>query len=142
MWTNAWIGLPYAKLGRGPDYDCLGLYLALQKHRFGRDLPDPRCTMREAARDGVADRLRPLFVPVDQPEDGDALLFRVGGRLLHVGFAVGAQHMLHIENAAGSVLECWDSTRWRGRLEGIYRVRSVVVGRGLLTHPLGKRAHR
>lgn len=122
MWTDDWIGRPYVKLGRGPEFDCLGLYLALQKARFGRALPDPRCTMLQAAREGAADQFRPLFRRVACPEEGDALLFRVVGQLLHVGFAVGARHMLHIENEAGSVLECWDSTRWRGRLEGIYRV--------------------
>lgn len=122
QWVNDWVGLSYAKQGRGPDaYDCLGLFLALQAARFGRVLPDPRCTMAEAVRQGVADGLKPLFQPVGCPQDGDALLFRVGGRLLHVGFAVGPRHMLHIENEAGSVLECWDSTRWRERLEGVYR---------------------
>lgn len=119
MWTNDWIGLPYAKQGRGPDaYDCPGLFLALQADRFGRVLPDPRCTMAEAVRQRTVDSYRPLFERVERPQDGDALLFRVGDRLLHVGFAVGPRHMLHIENEAGSVLECWDSTRWRARLAG------------------------
>lgn len=121
MWTDTWIGRPYVKLGRGPEFDCLGLFLALQRERFGRVIPDPRCTMLQAARENTADQYRPLFEQVDYARDGDALLFRVQGRLLHVGFAVGARHMLHIENEAGSVLECWDSTRWRSRLEGIYR---------------------
>lgn len=122
MWTNAWIGRPYTKLGRGPEaFDCLGLFLTLHRERFGRELPDPRCTMLQAARERTADQFRPLFERVDTPQDGDALLFRVTGQLLHVGFAVGPQHMLHIENESGSCLERWQTTRWQGRLEGIYR---------------------
>ena len=37
MWTDAWIGIPYQDLGRGPDaYDCLGLFLAVQRVRHNR----------------------------------------------------------------------------------------------------------
>lgn len=122
MWTDQWVGLPYRKLGRGPDaFDCLGLFLALQRERHGRDLPDPRCTMLQAAREQTAESMRPLFRRVDTAEEGDALLFRVAGRLLHVGYSVGSTHMLHVENEAGSVIERWTTTRWLGRLEGIYR---------------------
>lgn len=122
MWTRDWIGLPHAPLGRGPAYDCLGLFLALHKARFGRDLPDPRCTMLQAARERTADQMRPLFRAVAEAQEGDALLFRVGGRLLHVGYALDGRDMLHMHHPEdGSLIECWTGTRWRGRLEGIYR---------------------
>lgn len=122
MWVNDWIGLRYQELGRGPHYDCLGLYLALFRHRFGLSLPDPSCTMIEAVRRQVADGLRPQFRRVGAAKEGDALLFRIKGHLLHVGFALDRRDMLHIEHdTTGSLLEIWDRQPWRGRLEGIYR---------------------
>ncbi|MEN9059995.1 hypothetical protein [Ponticoccus litoralis] len=76
MWTDDWIGLPYAERGRGPEaFDCLGLWLALQRARFGREIPDPDCTMQAALKRSVVDGLRPQFDRVDAAEEGDALLF-------------------------------------------------------------------
>ena len=125
MWQSKWVGLRYKKLGRGPDaFDCLGLFLALHKARLGRVLPDPRCTMEEAARQSVADQLRPQFVSVKRADiqEGDALMFRVRSQLLHVGYALDGRDMLHIEeDSTGSVLEAWNRVKWLGRLEGIYR---------------------
>ncbi|AHD12138.1 NlpC/P60 family protein [Phaeobacter gallaeciensis] len=123
MWQGNWVGLRYEKLGRGPEtYDCLGLWLALQKARMARNIPDPRCTMLQAAREQTANQFRPLFTRVSHAQEGDALMFRVRGQLLHVGYAIDTNDMLHIEeDATGSVLECWNRSPWIGRLEGIYR---------------------
>jgi len=123
MWSDAWVGLPYAELGRGPDaYDCLGLFLALQRDRQGRCLPDPACTAAEARRRGVVEAARPQWVRVGSAQEGDALLIRVMGRVLHVAYAVGAQEMLHTDaEATVSTLENFTTTRWRSRVEGIYR---------------------
>lgn len=124
MWADKWVGLPHAPLGRGPAYDCLGLFLALQRERFGRELPDPACTMLQAARDKTADQMRPLFQRVASAKEGDALLFRVRGQALHVGYALGGRDMLHMYYPEdGSLIECWTGTGWLGRLEGIYRAR-------------------
>lgn len=123
QWASEWVGIPHAKLGRGPDsFDCLGLFLALQKARFGRVLPDPRCTMLQAAREKTADQMRPLFRRVEKAEEGDALLFRVKGQLLHVGYALDGRDMIHTGSDTGdSRIERWNGTIWLGRLEGIYR---------------------
>ncbi len=121
MWTDDWIGLPYQKIGRGPEsYDCLGLFLALQHTRHGRALPDPLCTMIEAARRHVADQNRPSWRRVAVAQEGDAVLFRVRGMALHVGYALGPRLMLHVQDAAASVIEDFTDMSWRARLEGIY----------------------
>ncbi|MGB0661333.1 MAG: NlpC/P60 family protein [Mangrovicoccus sp.] len=121
MWTDEWIGLPYQSLGRGPEsYDCLGLFLAVQRARYGRILPDPLCTMSEAARRRIVDASMPLWRRVDHAQEGDAVLFRVRGMVLHVGLALGPQLMLHVEDEAASVIEDFASVTWGQRLEGIY----------------------
>lgn len=121
MFPSDWVGLPYARLGRGPGFDCLGLFLALQRERHGRAIPDPLCTPLTAVRDGAIDTMRPLFRRVDRPREGDALLFHVRGAVLHVGYALDARDMLHVQTDPGSVIERWTAARWASRLEGVYR---------------------
>lgn len=125
-WVGEWVGIPYAPLGRGPEgYDCLGLYLAIYKARHGISLPDPRCTMLQAARDKTADQMRDRFSRIDLNDvrEGDALLFRTKGHLLHVGYALSKNDMIHTSNAvASSLIEPWRGIKWFSKLEGVYRV--------------------
>ncbi|EBA18406.1 tail assembly protein, putative [Roseobacter sp. SK209-2-6] len=122
MWSDDWIGIPYQELGRGPDgYDCLGLFLALQRVRHGRDLFDPLCSMTAAARMNLADQVRPKWKRIERAEEGAAVLFRVKGFALHVGYALDYRHMLHASGEAGqSMIEDFTSSNWGTRLEGIY----------------------
>ncbi|WP_418592092.1 NlpC/P60 family protein [Ponticoccus sp. (in: a-proteobacteria)] len=125
MWTDDWIGLPYAERGRGPEaFDCLGLWLALQRARFGREIPDPACDMVGAVRLGVVDRYRTDFISVERAQEGDALLFTMQGRPLHLGYALSDQDMLHTldDQEHCSRIERWRGPSWGGRLEGIYRI--------------------
>jgi len=123
MWTDAWVGLPYAEFGRGPKvYDCLGLYLAVYHERFGVDLPDPMISRFGSARPATTGAALGDYHRVDAAREGDALLFTMAGRSMHVGYALNARDMLHLEtDQARSCVERWNSTRWRGKLEGIYR---------------------
>ncbi|NDV53899.1 NlpC/P60 family protein [Salipiger sp. PrR003] len=123
MWTDAWIGLPYAVRGRGPTaFDCLGLFIALHLARRGVVIPDPACTMEDAVRLGTVDRYRAHFQRVDTAIEGDALLFLSSGRPLHIGYALDNSNMLHIDATAGSRIERWRGMNWLGKLEGIYRL--------------------
>lgn len=120
-WTTPWIGLEYEERGRGPKYDCWGLWLALTKLRSGVDIPDPNVTRREAVRMSAIRNMMPYFRKVDEAMEGDALLFITSGRPLHIGYALGRGDMLHINDTHGSLIERWDGPFWRGKLEGIYR---------------------
>lgn len=120
-WATPWVGLEYEELGRGPKYDCLGLYIKLTQVRFGVDMPDPLCTMRGAVRTALARSMAPLFRRVDIAQEGDALLFLSAGRPLHIAYALSNIDMLHINDTHGSLIERWNSPFWTGKLEGIYR---------------------
>ncbi|ETW11202.1 NLP/P60 protein [Roseivivax marinus] len=120
-WTDAWIGLRWHDRARGPEaYDCLGLYLAVLRHRLDIDLPDPAVRRAHASRAVAA--LAPSFARVDAPLEGDALLFRERPGRLHVGYALTASDMLHVHHEGqGSCIDRYTSPRWSSRLEGIYR---------------------
>ena len=122
-WATPFVGLPYLEGGRGPlAYDCLGLFIALQQARFGRDIPDPSCSMAEAVRHAVVDAARNDWkrVEIGNVQEGDALLFLAAGRALHLGFALDARDMIHTE-AEASCVEAWTGPARLGKLEGVYR---------------------
>lgn len=121
-WTDDWIGLPYEQLGRGPEtYDCLGLFLALQRARFGRDLFDPMCTAAMALRRSVVEAQKESWREAVRVEEGRAILFRTAGRPLHVAYAVDNRRMLHTSQETGaSVLEDIATSYSFRRIEGIY----------------------
>lgn len=124
MWTDDWIGIPYQEFGRGPEYDCLGLFVALQRYRHGRSIFDPVCSMKTAALQRLADRVRPNWRRVPAASEGSAVLFRVRGLALHVGYALDGRRMLHTSQDTGeSVIENFHTPAWGDRLEGIYDYR-------------------
>ena len=125
MWVNQWIGIPYQELGRGPDvYDCLGLFLALQSARHSRVIFDPHCSMQAAVRGQLVERVRPNWSAVSAATEGSALLFRVRGLALHVGYALDERRMLHTsQDTRESVIEDFTTSNWGDRLEGIYEHR-------------------
>lgn len=121
---HAWdhlIGLPYAEGGRGPSWDCVGLFLRLQREVFGRHLPDPLCVRDGAASDPRVMAARKAWRAVPVPMAGDAALYGSGGDGLHVACVVDAMHILHVEGPRGSVLERIDSPRRIARLQGYFR---------------------
>lgn len=120
-WTERYIGLPWEPGGRGPAYDCLGLFLRLMRDRRGLALPDPACGMRGAALNADVVNARRGWKLVQHPAAGDAVLYHVGGNGLHIGYVTDPLHMLHIEGPEGSVIERMDDPRRANRLEGYYR---------------------
>lgn len=118
---DQYIGLPYAEGGRGPAWDCVGLFLRLQRELFGRALPDPLCARENAAHDPRVIAARDDWKQIQHPMAGDAALYGSGGAGLHVACIVDAMHILHIEGPRGSVLERIDSPRRITRLQGYFR---------------------
>jgi len=116
MWTDDWIGLPYAKGGRGPEYDCVGLVLALYKARHGIDLPEPEA--RLIGDDIDADARG--WERVEDVCEGDVLVFHGTGRL-HVGYALDGADMLHITEHGSSRVERWKRQAWTSRMIGAFR---------------------
>jgi probable lipoprotein NlpC len=122
MWTDDWIGIPYQELGRGPDsYDCLGLFISLQRVRNERVIFDPLCLASVAARRKLAVAAKSDWTPLREAREGDALLFEVRGMPLHVGYALDGRLMLHTsQDTCESLIEDYRAQAWGDRLEGVY----------------------
>lgn len=104
------------------EFDCLGLFIALHAARFGHVIPDPAVSVALSIRPKVERQLRGHFKRVDHIQEGDALLFRQGRSLRHVGYALDAREMLHTEReSVGSCIERFNNAAWKHRLIGVYR---------------------
>lgn len=106
------IGLPWVAGAFGPDaYDCWGLFVAVQRDHFGRQLPmvdvDPN-HLRSVIRAFNRHPERESWVPVAHPEPGDGVLIRRQRMATHVGVWVeidGEQGLLHSAQAHGVVFQ-------------------------------------
>lgn len=124
------IGLPWLAGARGPEaYDCWGLFLAVQRQHFGRDLPQipiDALNLRAVldAFHGHPERQR--WQPVRTAEEGDAVLMRQSRYPVHIGvwLDIDGGGVLHAVRHAGVVfqtLAALDAHGWR--IEGYYRFR-------------------
>lgn len=123
-WVNDWTGSQHMKLGRGDaGFDCVGLYIALNKSRLGVDIPDPYCTIRQAITGRVIKDQTPLYSKVNPSDarEGDAILIRQKGFPIHVGYCIDKKWMLHTRPKYGCTVEPWSGLQWVGKIWGIYR---------------------
>lgn len=106
---------PYVRGGRSfAGLDCVGVFLELQ-HRLGRTLPafesDP----------SIVAAARGDWTRVDTPEPGDAILIYSSDPRWHVATVISPFQMIHGKEAAGVVVERYDSPEYSRRIEGFYR---------------------
>ena len=122
------IGLPWVAGARGPEaYDCWGLFLAVQRQHFGRDLPEipvDALNLRAVLNAFTAHPERQRWQPVSAAEEGDAVLMRQSRYPVHIGvwLDIDGGGVLHAVRNAGVVfqtLAALDAHGWR--IEGHYR---------------------
>ncbi|OHC76316.1 MAG: hypothetical protein A3G18_05375 [Rhodospirillales bacterium RIFCSPLOWO2_12_FULL_58_28] len=126
-WAAAYIGLPWATDGEGPDsFHCWALVRHVQRERFGRDLPAvPNPDALLAIARGFRDHQeRQRWDLVDHPVEGDGVLMRQARYPVHAGvwIAVDGGRVLHVVRDKGVVAQSLSSLAVHGwRIEGFYR---------------------
>jgi hypothetical protein len=127
-WAIAYIGRPWHAGARGPEaFDCWGLFLAIQREHFGRDLPEIPVDANDLRTVMTTFRDHPerqRWAVVSQPAEGDAVLLRQSRHPVHVGvwLAVDGGGVLHAVKDAGVVFQKLPELLLHGwRVEGYYR---------------------
>ena len=129
MWTDDYIGIPFAPDGRSRDgLDCWGLVQLVYRERLGIELPGYDGVFKEESADNLRivsdlmDRERAKWTRVREPAEFDVLLMRIHGRLVsHVGICLPKSRMLHILKGISSVVEPTAGMHWKDRIVGAYR---------------------
>lgn len=132
-WAARYVGLPYVDKGRTRSgCDCWGGVRLVLAEVFGVTLPDytDAYTTADDSRSvaaAVTVGLEHDWQPVTQPQSGDLLILKIGGRPWHCALMVTRDRFLHWlpPSSAGvqsfSCIERLDSPRWARRIEGFYR---------------------
>lgn len=128
-WSNSYIGLPYADLGRDRSgVDCWGLFRLVMAEQNQIDLPsyvDGYAGEKEKAEISALingakshsywNKVRGDF------QSFDAVIFRRGVQDSHVGVAVSPTKFLHVVTGGDVRIEDITVGRWAARLVGAWR---------------------
>ncbi|MFN7115025.1 MAG: C40 family peptidase [Alphaproteobacteria bacterium] len=133
IWAGRYIGLPFRDHGRDRSgLDCWGLVRLVMAEQFGIALPSLSGEYEHTlALDDISGVIRaqiPAWHALDSGAEhcGDVVVLRLHGQPLHVGIVLGDRHMLHVEARIDSAIERYDQTRWKDRIYGFYRHRSLI----------------
>lgn len=126
--ARTWIGTPYRHQAscKGAGTDCLGLIRGLWRALYGGEpvaIPPYTPDWSEPSRDEVLMRTaRTLLTPVERPDPGDVLLFRMRdkGVAKHLGVLATSETFIHAYSGHG-VVESSLSAPWRRRIVGTFR---------------------
>lgn len=117
-WSNDFIGIPYAPLGRDRSgADCWGLVLMVLAAQ-GRPVPDYGTDYADRAamaRLIGAAKASPTWIATDRPAPLDLVVFRRAGLDSHIGIIADRCRMLHVDRARPSRLERFDLSPWTDR---------------------------
>ena len=125
---NSFIGKPWIAGARGPDsYDCWGLFLAVQKQFFNRDLPEiplDALNLKEVLEAFTHHPERQRWQRTNKPSSGDAVLMRQSRYPVHIGvwLDIDGGGILHSMQHAGVVYQTPSALNTHGwQIEGIYQ---------------------
>ncbi|AKO97603.1 MULTISPECIES: NlpC/P60 family protein [Marinovum] len=127
-WSDRYVGLPAAKLGRGwQGVDCWGLVELVYREELGIELPSYAGTYADPSEVAEVSRLinaaeaRGPWVPSHVIRTFDVLTFGAGRWRSHVGIALDARLMLHVQGHDCAKLEHYRTGRWQHRFRGGFR---------------------
>ena len=131
-WSNQFVGLPYADLGRTFDgVDCWGLARFVLASR-GIEVPSYAEGYASAAEraeiSGLIKGAKPQWLKALIAQPFDLLTFRRGTLESHVAVVVEPGRMLHVTSQRPSCIESYVNDYWHRRLTGHWR--HVSLGEG------------
>ena len=139
MW-NKYVGIPYELKGRDRNgLDCWGLVRLFYKEEYDIDLPSFSDEYQTSEQDRIQELMatqREGWVNVQDPKEGDVVLFRVLGFESHIGIYIGEKKFLHAIRDVNSGIESLDSVKWSRRVVGFYRYLPNAVTLSTVAHPL------
>lgn len=132
-WASAWLGRLWRAGGRGPEvFDCWGLFLAVQRSRFARDLPEipvDALNLRTVIQTFRDHPQRQHWRLVDSALEGDAVLMRQSRFCVHVGVWLAADGggVLHCVQDSGVVFQSKSALTQHGwQIAGFYRFETTA----------------
>jgi sulfur carrier protein ThiS len=138
--TEKYIGLRYKAKGRDfSGTDCYGLVRLFYKEELKIDLPafdsEYEATEEQRIQELFA-QYREGWDEVTTPLHGDVVLFRVLGKVRHIGVMITPESFLHVREGSDSVVEYLSNPKWNKRVAGFFR---YVENKSCLDKPLSRK---
>ncbi len=126
FWAGHYIGLPYKSRGRDTKgLDCWGLVRLVLHEQMNIQVPSYTAFYDSAENPqqvgSLVRRVSLNWGRVSWGQCGDVLVLRMRGEPMHIGLVLDETYMLHIERGINSVIERYDSSKWKKRIIGIFR---------------------
>lgn len=127
MWWRKYVGLPFGEMGRGPDkFDCWGMVQLIYRQERGIELPSytefyKTTNDRVEISETIIRERQQRWTQVEQAREFDAVLLLMRGVPMHVGICTKPGHMVHCAHGVDTVLDRYDSMRWKTKLVGFFR---------------------
>lgn len=115
------IGEPYC-----PPTGCFALVQRVFEAAYGIRVPDCAAGVgydRAARAARFHEQLAEHCIPVSDPQEGDVVIFNIGGRPAHIGVVIDPGWMLHAYEGGSAAIESYQDMRWRNRINGFWRYR-------------------
>lgn len=125
------IGIPYEY-----PHGCFRIIQRVFQEEYNINMPNYVVGVDEGDRTGLAEVYFKHLVEgcqeVETPEEGDLIGFRLTRIMYHIGLVVEPQKclMLHCYPEAKTVIESYDSMKFRTRIDGFFRYISEDTSRG------------
>jgi len=118
------IGIPYKDYGRSFNgCDCYGLVYLFYNYFLNINIDDYLIYDHSNKKEieSIINKLKLKWEKVNKPSLYDCILFKIEGRVSHIGIYVGNKRFLH--NASFRKMSCierLDHPFWKQRIEGYY----------------------
>ena len=131
-----YIGMPWRTGGRDINrdggLDCWGLVVKFYKEHYHLTLPEfteitTKSSYKECSEKFEVEKGNDTdFVEVEIPQEGDIALFLLAGHPIHVGIVLTDNQFMHMDDRAGCSIENYKGMKWKSRLQGFYRHKSLA----------------
>ena len=107
-WALDYLGKPWVRAGRGPDaFDCVGLFMEIQKKIYGRDVSDLSFinlnSAKSIARAFWESPEAQKWQPTNLPKAGDGVAMYLHSIPNHVGVVMDDLHVIHAYEGQGVI---------------------------------------
>lgn len=144
MWWNNYVGTQYEDGGRDhTSLDCWGLVVLIYEEQLNITVPSFLSGYDIKSKSEISDMIRvhkESWSRISEPEPFSVVVFRIGGKLCHVGVMIDEHQFIHALEGVGVAIESVRSALWKNRVEGYYKysekTNDLTIPISAMPHPL------
>lgn len=125
MWSNKYIGIPYVDKGRDTaGSDCWGLVRLVYKEELNIELPSFFSDYTVSDTDRIYELMSQYKEGWEQlslPSDKSVVLFKILGKVSHIGVMINEHQFLHTKRNQDSSIESINNPKWANRVAGFFK---------------------